>query len=207
MRIIIEEKVTGVEVEQTTQVILRIADFDVQHLAIEKTIIDAKADLIVGLAADTPGRLPGGAEGTVPMRDDGETTGYKFVSIGGSIGCLVVIDGGGAEITTGIKMDIVFPSSLTLQEYYLTGDQSGSVVADLWHCTYNEFDNAAHPVVGDSVCAAAKPTIAAAHKTKDDTLTGWSKDVDKGDHWRLNFDSLSNFTRLSLLLIFEPTAA
>ena len=203
MRIIIEEKVTGVEVEQTTQVVLRIADFDVQHLAIEKTIIDAKADLIVGTAADTPARLPGGAEGTVPMRDDGEVTGYKFVAIGAAIGCLVMLDGGGGELSTGIKCDIIFPSSLTLQEYYVVGDQSGSMVTDLWHCTYNEFDNAAHPVVGDTICAAAKPTIAAAHKTKDDTLTDWSKDVEKGDVWRLNLDSVSDFTRLSYLFIFE----
>lgn len=205
MRIIIDEKVTNVEVEQVTQVILRIADFDVQHAAIEKTIIEAKADLIVGLADGTPARLPGGAEGTVPMRDDGEATGYKFVAIGSSIGCLVVLDGGGAPIATGIKMDIVFPAALTLQEYYVYGDQSGSMVTDLWHCTYAEFDNAAHPVVGDTVCAAAKPTIAAAHKTKDDTLTDWSKDVEKGDVWRLNLDSLSTFERLSYLFIFEVT--
>ena len=198
---------TNVEVEQITQVILRVADFDVQHLAIEKTIIDAKADLIVGLAADTPARLPVGADGAALVADSGEALGFKFVMVGTSIGCLVLLNEGGGEIATGIKTDIIFPSSLTLQEYYVVGDQSGSMVTDLWHCTYNEFDNAAHPVVGDSVCAAAKPTIAAAHKTKDDTLTGWSPDVVKGDVWRLNLDSLSNFTRLSYLFIFEPTEA
>jgi len=206
MRIIIEEKVTGVEVEQTTQVILRIADFDVQHLAIEKTIVDAKADLIVGQSADTPVRFPVGPNDTALVADSGEATGLKWLALGGgAVGCLVVLYGGGGAILTGIKMDIVFPAALTLREYYVYGDQSGSMVTDLWHCTYAEFDNAAHPVVGDTVCAAAKPTIAAAHKTKDDTLSGWSKNVLLGEVWRLNIDSLSNFKRLSYLFVFEAT--
>ena len=207
MKIIIEEPVTNVEVEQTEKVILTIADFDVQHAAIEKTIIDAKGDLIAGSAADTPVRFPVGANDQALVADSGEPTGLKWIALGGgAVGCMVIIDGGGGDVSTGIKLDILFPASLTLQEYYLTGDQSGSVVADLWHCTYAEFDNAAHPVVGDSVCAAAKPTIAAAHKTKDDTLSGWSKDVLLGEVWRLNIDSLSTFERLSYLFVFEATS-
>lgn len=208
MKIIIEEKVTNVEIEQTTQVTLIVADFGVQHLAIEKSLIDAKGDLIVGTADNTPARFPAPeADGLVPLSDSGETCGIKWGATGGGdVGCLVIWDGAGGVIKTGIKPDIIFPANLTLKEWVMYGDQSGSVVADLWHCTYDEFDNSTHPVVGDSVCAAAKITIAAAHKAKDATLTDWSKNAAVRDCWRPNIDSLSNFTRLSLLLIFERTA-
>jgi len=207
MIITIEELVTNVEVEQTNQVILTVADFGVQHLAIEKSLIDAKGDLIVGSADNTPVRFPVGAPGTIPTADPGETCGMKWAAAAsGDIGCLVLLDGGGTPITTGIKCDIIFPAGLTLKEWVMYGDQSGSVVLDLWHCTYAEFDNAAHPVVGDSICAAAKPTIAAAHKAFDATLDGWSKSALVRECWRLNIDSLSTFERLSFLLIFERTA-
>lgn len=208
MKIIIEEVVTNVEVEQTNQVILTLADFDVQHLAIEKSLIDAKGDLIVGTADNTPARFPAPeGDGEVLTSDDGETSGMKWAAAaGGDVGCLVWFDGAGAPIATGIKNDIIFPANLTLKEWVMYGDQSGSVVMDLWHCTYTEFDNAAHPVVGDSICAAAKITIAAAHKAKDATLTDWQKAASVRDCWRPNIDSLSNFTRLSLLFIFERTA-
>lgn len=207
MKIIIEEKVTNVEIEQTNQVILRIADFDVQHLAIEKSLIDAKGDLIVGTGDNTPARFPVGADGEVPTADSGEACGIRWIAAGGGdVGCLVLLDGGGTAIATGIKVDIIFPANLTIKEWVMVGDQSGSVVMDLWHCTYDEFDNSTHPVVGDSICAAAKPTISAAHKAKDATLSGWSKDALVRDIWRLNIDSLSSFERLSFLMIFERTA-
>ncbi|GAI44146.1 unnamed protein product, partial [marine sediment metagenome] len=165
MRIIIEEKVTNVEIEQTTQATLIVADFGVQHLAIEKSLVDAKGDLIIGTADNTPARFPIGANGTIPIADSEETCGLRWgAAAGGDVGCLVIWDGAGAVISTGIKPDIIFPANLTLKEWVMYGDKSGSVVADLWHCTYAEFDNSTHPVVGDSVCDAAKPTISGAHK-------------------------------------------
>jgi len=207
VKIIIEEKVTQVEVEQTNQIILKLADFDVQHLAIEKSLIDAKGDLIVGTADNTPARLPVGNDGEIPTADSGEACGIKWLaSAGGDVGCLVLLDGAGGVITTGIKADIIFPANLTVKEWVMFGDRSGSVILDLWHCTYDEFDNSTHPVVGDSICDAAKPTISSAHKAKDDVLSGWTVAALVRDCWRLNIDSLSSFTRLSFLLIFERTA-
>ena len=126
---------TNVEVEQTNQVILTVADFGVQHLAIEKSLIDAKGDLIVGTADNTPARFPAPeANGLNMTSDDGETCGVKWAAAaGGDVGCLMTLQGGGAPITTGIKSDIIFPASLTLKEWVMYGDQSGSVVAGLWH--------------------------------------------------------------------------
>jgi hypothetical protein len=48
--------------------------------AILKSIIDAKADLIVGTAADTPARLAVGTDGQVLTADSNETAGLKWAT-------------------------------------------------------------------------------------------------------------------------------
>lgn len=44
------------------------------------TIVDAKGDLIAASAADTPARLPVGANDTILMADSGQSTGLKWVA-------------------------------------------------------------------------------------------------------------------------------
>lgn len=46
--------------------------------AVSKTILDAKGDLIVATAADTPARLPVGTNGYVLLADSTQTTGIKW---------------------------------------------------------------------------------------------------------------------------------
>jgi len=46
--------------------------------AVSKTILDAKGDLIVATAADTPSRLPVGTNGYVLLADSTQTTGIKW---------------------------------------------------------------------------------------------------------------------------------
>jgi hypothetical protein len=48
--------------------------------AILKSIIDAKADLIVGTAADTPARLAVGTDGQVLTADSNVTAGLKWAT-------------------------------------------------------------------------------------------------------------------------------
>jgi len=55
-----------------------------QALAILDTIVDAKGDLIVGTAADTPARLPVGADGFVLMADSALAAGVKWAAGGGA---------------------------------------------------------------------------------------------------------------------------
>ncbi len=64
-------------------------------------------------------------------------------------------------------------------------------VIDIWKCTQAEYnDNATHPAVGDSITAAAKPTITTGVKMTDSTLDGWTKtNFVTGDCFGINVDS------------------
>ncbi len=107
-----------------------------------------------------------------------------------------VIDGGGSAITTGIKGDIEVPFNCTIQQVTMLADQSGSIVVDIWKDTYANFP----PTDADSITASAVPTISAATKSQDATLTGWTTSVSAGDILRYNVDSASTVTRVTVSL-------
>lgn len=113
-----------------------------------------------------------------------------------------VIDGGGAAITTGLKGFLELPFAGTIQRVTLLADQSGSIVLDLWRDSYANYP----PVVGDSIVASAKPTISAAVKAQDSTLTGWTTTVAAGDILAINVDSVTTCQRVTLSLLIERTA-
>lgn len=105
-----------------------------------------------------------------------------------------VIDGGGSTITTGVKGDIYFPFAATINEVELLADQSGSIVLDLWKDTYANYP----PTVADTITASAKPTISSATKAQDTTLTGWTTSIAAGSSLRINVDSATTITRVTL---------
>lgn len=108
----------------------------------------------------------------------------------------IVIDGGGAAITTGIKGDIYCTFACTITAVTMLADQSGSIVVDIWKDTYANYP----PTGADSITASAKPTISAAVKSQDTTLTGWTVNVSAGDTLRFNVDSAATIQRLTLTL-------
>lgn len=112
-----------------------------------------------------------------------------------------IIDGGGSVITTGIKGDIYIPVGLTITGYVLVGDQTGSIVIDLWKDTYANFA----PTVADTITASAKPTLSAALKAKDTTLTGWTTSCAADTFLRVNVDSVATLTRVGLYLLYTRT--
>jgi hypothetical protein len=61
--------------------------------AIQNAIIDAKGDLIVGTAADTPARLAVGTNGYVLTADSAEASGIKWAAAGGGGKVLQVVQG------------------------------------------------------------------------------------------------------------------
>jgi hypothetical protein len=107
-----------------------------------------------------------------------------------------VIDGGGSAITTGVKADLEVPWNATITSSTLVCDQSGSIVLDLWRDTYANYP----ATVADTITASAKPTLSAATKAQDATLTGWTTALTSGDILRINVESAATVTRCTLSL-------
>jgi len=114
-----------------------------------------------------------------------------------------VIDGGGAAITTGIKGDLKIDFACTIKKATILGDQSGSIVIDIWKDTYANFP----PTDADSITASAPPTISGAVKSEDSTLTGWTVAVAAGSILRFNVDSCTTIERVTIILEVERTGA
>jgi hypothetical protein len=106
------------------------------------------------------------------------------------------LDGGGSAITTGAKTWVRVAYSGTITGHEFTCDQTGSIVLDLWNDSYANFP----PTVADTITASAKPTLSAAQKAQDNTLTGWTTAISVGDYIRLNVDSASTVTHCVLSL-------
>jgi hypothetical protein len=112
-----------------------------------------------------------------------------------------VLDGNGAALTTGVKGYLICPFNATITGVTLLGDQSGSIVVDIWKCTEAQFDaGSTHPVVGDSITASSKPTITTATKYNDTTLSGWTTTVTAGDIFAYDISSVSSFQRVTVAL-------
>jgi hypothetical protein len=107
-----------------------------------------------------------------------------------------VIDGGGDTITTGVKGDLEIPFACTIDRATLLGDQSGSIVVDIWKDSYANFP----PTDADSITDAAPPTISTDTDSQDSTLTGWDTAIAAGDILRFNVDSVTSLTRATLSL-------
>ena len=112
-----------------------------------------------------------------------------------------IIDGGGSAITTGQKGHLEIPFAGTIKQVTMLADASGSIVVDIWKDTYANFP----PTDADSITAAAPPTIAAAQKSQDATLTGWTTAIAAGDILAFNVDSCATITRVTISLKVEKS--
>jgi hypothetical protein len=119
-------------------------------------------------------------------------------------GLQIVIDGSGSTITTGIKGDVRVPFACTLTGWTILADQSGAIVIDVWRDTLANFP----PTDADSITNGNEPEIAASGTNAEDTdLSNWTDvTLDAGDILRFNVDSVSSFTRVTLLLHMTKTS-
>jgi len=121
----------------------------------------------------------------------------------GAVG--LIIDGGGSAITTGVKGFVEVPFACTITAATLLSTDSastaGSIVVDIWKDTYANYP----PVVGDSITASAKPTLSAANKSRDTTLTGWTTAIAAGDVLGFSVTSATTVTRVCLSLTVQAT--
>lgn len=112
-----------------------------------------------------------------------------------------VIDGGGSTIATGMKGYIEVPWDCTLTRATLLADQTGSVVVNIYKCSYSEFDaGATHPVVGDKITDTTPPSISSGVKSQDTVLAGWGKVLIAGDILAYNIDSVTSIQRVTVSL-------
>jgi hypothetical protein len=136
--------------------------------------------------------------GTVPGNGDAVGLGYAPKGDSGSpvLGIEFVIDGGGSELTTGVKGYLEVPYGCTINRVTLLADQSGSVVVDIYKDTYANFP----PVAEDKITASAPPTISSAAKSQDSTLAGWTTSIAAGDILAYDVTSATTITRVTVSL-------
>ncbi len=109
-----------------------------------------------------------------------------------------VIDGGGAVISTGFsgQLDVSYLPALTIGLVSLLASPSGSCVIDIGVLPFTSYAAA----FGGSITASAMPTLSAASRYKDTTLTGWTTIVPAGSVLVYNVVSASSITRLTISL-------
>lgn len=108
----------------------------------------------------------------------------------------VVIDGGGATITTGVKGDIEVGFDATITKWTLLANQSGSIVVNIWKDVYANFPPTAAVKITDST----PPEITSATKNTDSALTAWTTSINAGDILRFNVDSVTSIQRVTLAI-------
>ncbi|AMV31720.1 hypothetical protein VN12_06335 [Pirellula sp. SH-Sr6A] len=113
-----------------------------------------------------------------------------------------LIDGGGSVIAVGEK-SLLFrvPYNCTITGWELVANASGSIVIDVWKDSYANFP----PTNGDSIVAAAKPTLASQVKAQSSTLTGWTTALNAGDYIKLEVESASTVNVAVLTLTVTRT--
>jgi hypothetical protein len=113
-----------------------------------------------------------------------------------------VLDDGGVTITTGNKGYLQLPFSGTFTAVALLGNTTGSVVIDLWKCTYTAFDGGiTTPSAANSIVGGDYPTISSGTKYQLTNLSPWTvTSFTTNDILAFVVNSCSSFTRITISL-------
>lgn len=154
-------------------------------------------DMIYGGASGTPARRAKGSAGQKLTAD-----GTDPVWADDDCAIEVIIGDGTNAITSGLKGFVEVPVGMTIESWRLVGDESGSIVIDIWKDTFANFP----PTIADTITASAKPTLSTAQAAQDTTLTGWTTALAKGAWLAVNVDSSSTVKQVTLSLGCRKTA-
>jgi hypothetical protein len=108
----------------------------------------------------------------------------------------VVIDGGGSDITTGEKVEILVPFSASIQSWTVLADRSGSINIDVWKSTFSSYP----PTSASKITGPIRPFISNSIKNTSSTLTGWTTTLSKNDTLKFYVSSSSTVQRINLTL-------
>lgn len=155
-------------------------------------------------ALDAIASLPGiakiNADGSISKAVGADLPSHTHTGVVSAIAYL--IDGGGAEIATGIHgPGLMIPFACTITKATALADQSGSIVVDIWKDSYANYP----PDNSDSITASAPVTISTATKSEDATLSSWTTSVSAGDILRFNVDSVTDIEALTITLTITRT--
>lgn len=112
-----------------------------------------------------------------------------------SVSAMPFIVGDGSNVvSTGSKGSVEIPFACTIIAARLFADVTGSIVVDVKRATYSGLPTFS------SICGSAKPTLSAAQKVQDTTLTGWTTGLAAGDWLQINIDSATTIKLATLSL-------
>lgn len=145
-----------------------------------------------------------GAEGTAAVAHDDGTAIKAVLTADGLLAVIqenIDVGASNAEGGLGVIFDapaaadtlsIVAPFDCTITGAVANGDVSGSAVVDVWK------DTAANspPTVADTIVASAPITLSSEAASLDETLTGWTLSVLKGDRITFSVTSVTTITEL-----------
>jgi hypothetical protein len=108
------------------------------------------------------------------------------------------IDGGGSAITTGIypECDICLPANLTITDWAMVCNPSGSITIDIWHDSHTNYP----PTNADSITSSAPVLITTNVKNTTNSRSGWTNDLLATNYLRVNVDSVTSVERVTLTL-------
>lgn len=111
------------------------------------------------------------------------------------------MDGGGAKVDTGLQGYLEIPFAATITAARIVGTPSTTTVVDIWKDTYAGFP----PAGADTITSITPPTISAALKAEDTTLTNWTTSISAGDWLAFNVDSNSAAELITVSLTITKT--
>ena len=128
----------------------------------------------------------------------GPTVGYKQTD--SPVDIEFMIDGSGSPPLIGDYPALLIPDWLTIYEWVILGDQSGSCVVDIWKVTLDQYLAGTVPTVANTITGSVKPTVSGAVADSGTTLTGWTTQINQNDVIVFNVDSLTSFNWIHVIL-------
>jgi hypothetical protein len=108
---------------------------------------------------------------------------------------IVTLDGGGELLVPGdTKAFYTVTFNGTITGWYLTADQPGNLVLDVWKAAN------AIPTNANSIAGTEKPNLAAQQIASDTVLSTWSATVAPGDVLGFEIESATSITKATLVL-------